>query len=213
MTEILKKYKHALLALYIFIYLPLFFLLEKTIVEFTSLNTPVDNAIPFIDIFILPYFAWFFYVVAFCAYFILVSQREFVKLMTALIIGMSSYLIICYIFPNGLTDFRPESLSDSIFSTMASGLYAVDTSTNVFPSIHVYNSIIVHIAVHLTDKIKHKWIKNSSLILCILICLSTIFLKQHALIDVFGGIVMAVIVYKIVYKGKFADFIDRKTWA
>ncbi len=214
MKNFFSKYKHALLSLYICFYLPCFFFLERAIVEFTPLNSPIDDMIPFIDVFIIPYILWFFYIMGTCLYFIIVSQREFVKLMTSLMIGMTAYLIICYIFPNGLENFRPETLNmDSAFTRLASGLYSIDTSTNVFPSIHVYNSIAAHIAVALTDKIKHKWIKTASLILCILICLSTIFLKQHAIIDVVGGIVMAAIVYKLVYQTKFNEFINKKTWA
>lgn len=214
MNSLIKKYKHIILALYVPIYLICFFLLERKVTtDFTALNSPIDDMIPFIPFFIIPYILWFFYVAASAVYFFLVSQRDFVKLMSFLITGMTVYLIICYVFPNGLRDFRPAQLdTESPFYGMVSWLYATDTSTNVFPSIHVYNSIGVHIAISLSDKIHHKAVKIGSLILCILICLSTIFMKQHALIDVIGGCVMGQLVYHMVYKTKYSDLIDRKTW-
>lgn len=214
MKNFFKRYKHALLALYTPVYLILFYILEKTITtDFTALNSPIDNVMPFIPIFIIPYLLWFVYVAGSAVYFIFVSQRDFVKLMSFLIIGMTAYLIICAVFPNGLYDFRPHNLvADDPFAKLVAWLYRTDTSTNVFPSIHVYNSIGVHVAINKSDKIPNKLIKKASLILCILICLSTIFLKQHALIDVVGGCVMGRLVYLLIYKSKLTSFIDKKTW-
>lgn len=214
MKNFFKRYKHALLALYTPVYLIVFYILEKTITnDFTALNSPIDNAIPFIPIFIIPYLLWFVYVAGSAAYFIFVSQRDFVKLMSFLIVGMTAYLIICAVFPNGLYDFRPHNIvADDPFMKLVAWLYRTDTSTNVFPSIHVYNSIGVHVAINKSDKIPNKLIKKASLILCILICLSTIFLKQHALIDVVGGCVMGRFVYLLIYKSRLTSFIDKKTW-
>lgn len=214
MKEFMKKYKHALLVLYTPVYLLCFYYLEKTITtDFTALNSPIDDIIPFIPVFIIPYLLWFVYIAASAIYFIFASQRDFVKLMSFLIIGMTAYLIICYVFPNGLYNFRPDNLvADNPFTKLVSWLYRTDTSTNVFPSIHVYNSIGVHVAINKSDKVKSRFIKNASLMLCILICLSTIFLKQHALIDVIGGCVMGRIVYLLIYRTKVSSFIDKKTW-
>ncbi len=133
--------------------------------------------------------------------------------MSFLIIGMTVYIIICYIFPNGLYDFRPAELrDDNIINKLVAWLYQTDTSTNVFPSIHVYNSIGVHVAINKSDKIKSRFIKNASFVLCVLICLSTIFLKQHSIIDVVGGCVMGRIVYILIYKTRFAAYVDEKAW-
>lgn len=214
MNNFIKRYKHALLTLYTPVYLLCFYYLEKTITtDFTPLNSPVDDIIPFIPIFIIPYLLWFVYIAGSAIYFIFASQRDFIKLMIFLIIGMTAYIIICYIFPNGLKDFRPGNLTaDSPINRLVAWLYNTDTSTNVFPSIHVYNSIGVHVAINKTDKIKIRLIKNASLVLCILICFSTIFLKQHALIDVIGGCAIGRIVYILIYKTKFSEFIDKRTW-
>lgn len=214
MKNLAKKYRHILAVLYLPFYLICFFFLERTVTtDFTPLNSPLDDFLPFIAVFIIPYIAWFFYVGASCVYFFFASQRDFLKMVSFLFFGMTVYLLICWIFPNGLRDYRPSQFSPTMpFNGLISWLYATDTSTNVFPSIHVFNSIGVHIAINRTDRIKHKWIKHGSLVLCILICLSTVFLKQHALIDVFGGCVMAGITYHLVYRTKYSGFIDRRTW-
>ena len=214
MKNFISKYKHALLTLYTPVYLLCGQYLEQTITtEFTALNSPIDNLIPFIPIFIIPYLLWFVYVAGSAVYFIFNSQRDFIKLMSFLIIGMTAYIIICYIFPNGLYEFRPAELrDDNIINRLVAWLYQTDTSTNVFPSIHVYNSIGVHVAINKSDKIKSRFIKNASFVLCVLICLSTIFLKQHSIIDVVGGCVMGRIVYILIYKTRFATYVDEKAW-
>ena len=108
-------------------------------------------------------------------------------------------MFICMIYPNGLT-LRPDNIPDNIFGKLVAVLYATDTTTNVFPSIHVYNSIAVHTALSKCKALKeHKYIVNASLILCILICMSTIFLKQHSVYDVIGGIVLMAFMYFMLY--------------
>ena len=88
----------------------------------------------------------------------------------------------------------------NICSAIVSALYRTDTCTNVFPSIHVYNSIGVHIAIMKSELLrKHRLIRVGSGILMTSICLATVFLKQHSVIDGVGSLAMAYVVYWIVY--------------
>jgi hypothetical protein len=58
-----------------------------------------------------------------------------------LIIGMSLFIAVSMVFPNGL-DLRPQEFPrDNICTDLCRYLYSIDTSTNVLPSIHVFNSI------------------------------------------------------------------------
>jgi len=80
-------------------------------------------------------------------------------------------------------------------------LYRADTCTNVFPSLHVFNTLSVCIAVHESEKLKkHKAVCNAAYILAALIILATMFLKQHSVLDVFGAVIMAYVLYKVVYE-------------
>lgn len=213
MKQLAHKYWHIAFALYMPVYLLCFFYLEKLVTtDFVALNSPIDDIIPFVDAFIVPYILWFIYVAVGCVFFFFASQREFIKLMLFLIFGMTLYLFICYIYPNGLRDFRPFMLNrNSLFYPAVHWLYSTDTSTNVFPSIHVYNSLAIHTAIMHSSKIHKRWIKDISLILCVLICLSTMFLKQHSVIDVIGGSVMAALFYRLIYRTEFTEFINKHT--
>ena len=99
--------------------------------------------------------------------------------------GMTIFLIISTLYPNGL-DLRPVQFErDNIFVDMVKMLYKADTPTNVLPSIHVFNSIGVCIAIsHNRVLSRRKVIHYGSLVLGISIILVTMFLKQHSVIDV-----------------------------
>lgn len=113
---------------------------------------------------------------------------------------MTISLLVCTLFPNG-TDFRPAIDPDkNIFCYLVSKLWSIDPCINVFPSIHVYNSVGVHIAVcHSEELKKHPMIVRASGVLMVLICLATMFLKQHSVIDVVGALLMASVIYPIAY--------------
>lgn len=204
MKALLKRNWRLCYALYTFIYLPWFFILEQVITPDTPgvhiLNTPIDEAIPFCEYFIIPYVLWFFYILVACVYMVQqATDVEFRRFALSLIIGMSISLLICMIYPSGL-NLRPTVLPDNIFGRMVAGIYASDTPTNVFPSIHVYNSLAVHIAFAKCQAMnKHKIWKMLSLILCILICMSTVFLKQHSILDVIGAFILMGILYILIY--------------
>lgn len=201
MKKFIERYKHAWVFLYAFIYLPWFVYLEKHITtEFHLIHSPADDYIPFIEFFIIPYMLWFAFIAVTIAYFFFTDTNGFYKLVTFLFTGMTLFLIISTLYPNGL-DLRPEVFArDNIFVDMVKTLYKTDTSTNVLPSIHVFNSIGAHIAIsHSQHLQKYRWVQISSLILTVSIVLSTMFLKQHSIIDVICAFLMAAIIHSFVY--------------
>lgn len=198
-----EKYRHGWVFLYIFIYLPWFFYLEEHVTtKYHLIHSTLDDKIPFIEYFIIPYTLWFAFIAVTIGYFFFFGEKsEFYRLIILLFSGMTIFLIISTIYPNGL-QLRPETfVRDNFCVDMVKQLYAVDTSTNVLPSIHVFNSLGAYIAIsHCNTLKKHRWIQIITLLLTISIILSTMFLKQHSVIDVIAGFIMAGILYLIVYK-------------
>lgn len=191
--------------LYIVIYLPWFFFLEKYVKHFEIIHVKLDDYIPFCEYFIVPYLMWFVYVAVAVLYFFFASKEDYYRLCTFLFVGMTLSMIICTIWPNG-TDLRPIGVDrDNIFMDMIRKLWKTDTATNVFPSIHVYNSIGVHIAVMNSGKFKNKrGVRIVSFLLMVSICLATVFLKQHSVVDGLGAIVMSWFMYGMVYRDEHA---------
>lgn len=201
--NLIQRYKHAWVFLYIFIYLPWFYYLEQHITansDFHVIHTALDNYIPFIEYFIVPYLLWFAFIAVTFLWFFFHDVSGFYRLAAFLFTGMTVFLIISTFYPNGL-DIRPVHFErDNIFVDMVKLLYKADTPTNVLPSIHVFNSIGVCIAIlHNKTLSSRKVIRYGSLILGSSIILATMFLKQHSVIDVTLAACMATLLYPFVY--------------
>ena len=170
------------------------------------MHSVVDDYIPFNEYFIIPYFLWFAYVAITIAYFFFVNKEDYYRLCIFLFTGMTLSLLICTLFPNG-TDFRPViDPNKNVFSKMVAMLYQADTCTNVFPSVHVYNSIGTHIAIMKSESLKkYKAVRVLSFVLMVSICMATVFLKQHSIIDVVGAVLLCGAIYPLAYAGSSAE--------
>lgn len=189
-------------ALYNVFYLLCFSYLENRHVRYHIIDSSLDDKIPFCEYFIIPYLLWFLYIAVTVGYFLFFNENttEFWSLILNLAIGMTLFLIVSYVYPNGLNIRPAEFTNDSVFTRMVQFLYRTDTPTNVLPSIHVYNSVAAFSAIHTCKNLqKHKGIRTGSFILTTLIILSTMFLKQHSIADVATGITCAVATYVLFY--------------
>ncbi len=174
-----------------------FYLVGFAIVEnaghrhYHIIHSVIDDMIPFCEYFIVPYYLWFAYIAAGILFFIFwnTDKTEYDKLCCSLAIGMTLFLIVSCVYPNA-QDLRPTVFArNNIFVDVVKSLYRTDTPTNILPSIHVYNSLVMFYALNscrmLQDK---KWVRGGALVLTILIIASTMFLKQHSVVDVSMGI-------------------------
>ena len=201
MKQLIIRYRHAWVLLYGLIYMPWFIYLERrTDVHYFLIHSPVDDYIPFVEYFIVPYLLWFVFVAVAAGYFFFTDTKGFYRLCAFLIAGMTFFLILCTVFPNGL-NLRPTNFArDNVFVDLVKYIYATDTPTNVLPSIHVFNSIGVCIAIWHSDALKtHRRIQYAAYVLALLIILSTMFLKQHSVTDVIAALVLACVIYPFVY--------------
>ena len=203
MNKLIKKYSHAWVLLYAFLYMPWFLWLERTVkTDFSVIHIELDDKIPFMEIFVIPYFLWFAYIFVTVAYFFFRDRSEFYRCTAYLFGGMTVCLLIYTIWPNG-HDLRPNLSAlgrDNLFTRLMAWLYGTDTCTNVCPSIHAFNSIGACIAIYKSRYLKSmKWLRAGALILTILICMSTVFLKQHSSFDVICAGLLALVMYMAVY--------------
>ncbi len=196
-----RKYRHGFVLLYLLLYFPWFGWLERTVTNrFHIIHMAIDDAIPFVEYFIVPYLLWFVYITAAVVYFFFKNKKEYYRLCAFLFVGMTVFLIISTVYPNGHYLRPKEFAQESIFTDLVRMVYQADTPTNLFPSIHVYNSIGVNIAVWRCEEFRKKRvIRFGSLLLMFCIILSTVFLKQHSVFDVITGIVLSAFMYTIVY--------------
>lgn len=195
--------------------MPWFLLLERHVTtRYHVIQTWVDEQIPFIEYFIVPYLLWFVFIIAAFLYFFFTDVPGFYKMARFMFTGMTIFLIISTIFPNG-QDLRPVVFErDNIFVDLVRALYRADTCTNVFPSLHVFNSLSVCIAVYNSSELrKHRAVCTGAYVLAALIILATVFLKQHSILDVLGAFFMAYVLYQFVYvteKRRLPHYVKQK---
>ena len=69
MKSLILKYRHAWVLLYGLIYMPWFCYLEKRQTIHYLIHSPLDDYIPFVEYFIIPYLLWFVFLAVTGAYF------------------------------------------------------------------------------------------------------------------------------------------------
>lgn len=157
-------------------------------------TTKLDNRIPFIKewvvIYLVCYVFWAF------NYILITREGEdkwfrfaFADILSRLICG-----IFFIILPT--TNIRPVVPGNDIFSRLMRFVYYMDRPSNLFPSIHCLVSWFCFVGIRNSKKFP-LWYKVFSCIFAILVCFSTQFTKQHYLIDVAGGILIAELCFYI----------------
>ncbi len=199
--------KHVgVIAAYAIFYVLSFFILERdTDRDYNMIHTALDDLIPFCEYFVIPYLLWFVYIAGVVVFFAFFNQdvKEYWQLVLSLALGMTLFLLVSWGYPNG-HQLRPVTFErDNIFVDLVKGLYKADTSTNVLPSIHVFNSVAVYVAVSRCQKLRRcAMVRRGAFILSFLIVLSTMFLKQHSVVDVICALILNAVVYLIIYLPK-----------
>ncbi|WP_261870782.1 phosphatase PAP2 family protein [Psychrobacter sp. JCM 18901] len=159
-----------------------------------NLATPFDNAIPFIPAMIVPY-SWSLtlFVVSF---FLVRTSTKLSLLSYRLILATIFACLIFYFYPARFSYNRP--IPDDWTQFGYQFLQLVDKPFNQLPSLHVSYAILLGVSLWDVVASKKKWISAAYRLLltsiCTLIALSTVLTYQHHLLDMFGGVVLAVLV-------------------
>ncbi len=140
-----------------------------------------DDYIPFIPIFIIPYVGYYFYIIT---SIVLLWNSKYINnffityIITSILAGIFWFLI-----PNGVK--RPMINKKGIFSKITAYIHNYDDDTNGFPSAHVYATLICsyYLSILLPQYSIIIWSIN------FFICVSTVFIKQHYVLDILGGII------------------------
>jgi len=196
------KYRHIVpLLIYGVIYMSWFGYLERTVTKhYTVIHMKVDDYIPFVEVFIIPYLLWFAYIAVVVMYLFFKNKEDYYRACAFLFTGMTVFLIISTVWPNGHHLRLTEMPRDNIFTAMIERLWKTDTATNLWPSIHCYNSIGAYFAVIKNKELaKNKWITWGSFLLSVSIVLSTVFIKQHSMFDVITAFLLSAVMYVVVY--------------
>ena len=195
------EFSHLLLLLFWPIYGFMFMSVEVLIPRdyYQSVWCELDNYIPFNELFIIPYWAWFVFLIGMIIYLGAFDVENFKRYMWFIIISYSVTITFYLIYPT-CQNLRPEITRDNIFAVAVKGLYDFDTNTNVCPSIHVLGMVASFLGGWYAKGMQSVGWKIFWIVSLILVCASTVFLKQHSIIDVIAALLLCVVTYYIVYK-------------
>ena len=182
------------------VYFALYFLTENLIPAETChpIHCRLDNIIPFCEYFLIPYVGWYALIVVSLGYFLLYNVENFKRLQTYIIITQLVAMAIYILYPSR-QDLRPEVFQrENIFTWVIGILYRFDTNTGVCPSLHVAYSLGIASTWLREESASALW-KTFVVIFVILICLSTMFIKQHSAVDFFAALPVCLLAEYVVF--------------
>lgn len=198
------EYRHTLYLLFWPLFGLVFLFLERiiTMPHYHAIHCGFDDIIPFCEFFIIPYYFWFAFIFWMLIYSFFFDIPTFVKFSRFIIITYSITCFIYIIFPN-MQELRPvEFERDNIFVDITVALHSFDTNTNVCPSLHVAGSLAVMFAGWHSKRYSTAAWRIAFTVTALLICISTVFLKQHSIIDVVTALVLCFAAYPFVFLKK-----------
>ncbi|MCY6369126.1 phosphatase PAP2 family protein [Clostridium ganghwense] len=159
-----------------------------------SLMTSIDRVIPFTKSFIIPYIIWYPFIFLIMVYLCIKDIKAYYKTLLCLNIGFIVSYIIFYFFQTAVS--RPVLGESDILIKLVGIIYKTDNPYNCFPSLHVLTTYFVMKGISEVEK--NKKITLPVNIIGILIILSTLFIKQHVVLDVIFAIVLGEIIVRVV---------------
>lgn len=162
-------------------------------VHYLVLN--IDNKIPFVKIFCVPYMLWYPLIIFCLVLFCNKDKRVYYNALSSQVLGMIVCFIVYSLFQTSVP--RPELAGNDVLTNIIRFIYNTDLPYNCFPSIHVMSSYIMVRAAYDTPAIKKKdafFIALSSF----LVIISTQLIKQHVILDLISGVMLGEFIYKLV---------------
>lgn len=179
-----------------------------TIINGSNANRPIhdivvgfDRVTPFLDFFIVPYIIWYPFIFLGLTYMCMRHRSEYYRAVVGLVIAHLLCYIVYILYQTTVP--RPIIGDDTFFLRLVNFIYSHDEPYNCFPSIHVITTYLMlksYKSINM-NKIWHAILRLVGLS----IIASTLFVKQHGILDVISAIVLAEIVYYAVSAVRFED--------
>ncbi len=145
----------------------------------------LDDKLPFINWFIIAYVGcypwWYLGLLVPIKY----NKDKFFRYIFTSLVGYVICGITFCVFPT--TIIRPTIENNNILNMLVNLIYSLDTPTNLFPSVHCFISWNLYVSIRGDKKVPFGF-RLLYLILAILVFLSTVFIKQHYVVDIFAAI-------------------------
>ncbi|MDR0245612.1 MAG: phosphatase PAP2 family protein [Burkholderia sp.] len=163
--------------------LAIFFVLERSVTPRYVLATAIDARIPFVAWSWFVYVAFFPFVIALSAY---ARPPAFAAFKEAVLIAFVLGVVCFLLFPEAVPRPDVAEIGNTFVRHRLARMWQLDLAANGFPSLHVAVTCVA--CRMLTDRRR-----VVAAAVGLLICMSTLTLKQHTVADVLGGVVLAMV--------------------
>lgn len=160
--------------------------------SYLILTFPVDDLIPFVSVFVIPYVYWYL-LIAWSALWLVFSKRTG-RLLHRMVTSIALASLIAAVFYLAMPTrmIRIELDGSDFLTRMVRLIYESDLPYNCFPSMHVAWSMIICRYMELAGP-KRLWFRLLNYGGVLLIIASTVLIKQHYTPDILGGAAVAVL--------------------
>lgn len=156
--------------------------------QFVDISLPIDHMIPvrpvWVMVYLLSYVYWALAYIAVARE----SRKHCLRLVGADFIAKVIAAACFMLMP--VTIARPELDGSGISEKLLQFIYAMDEPRNLFPSMHCMYSWIAAREFMRLEKYG-RLLKWCAVIFSVMVFLSTLFTRQHYILDIFGGIAAA----------------------
>lgn len=196
------EFRHLFLLLFWVFFGALFYAAEVLIPRdyYYPMYCPLDDLIPFCEWFMIPYVFWFVFLYGMHGYLLLFDIPAFRRFQYFIMFTYGVTIFVYLVYPN-CQELRPtEFPRDNFLTRFAAAYHAYDTNTNVCPSLHAVGSMAVAFAAWDTRRFRTRFWKITFMVTALIISISTVFVKQHSILDVFWAMLLCMAGYILVYK-------------
>ncbi len=169
----------------------MYFFINLTTTRAHDITTFVDRLIPFNEWFIIPYVFWYVYTFGTLLALAYADYKTYYRLLFSILTGMAVCFVIYFFYPTTVP--RPHVPGTNGLQRLVLDIYSDDRPYNCFPSIHMLDTILI--TLFLFRHKKGAPLKVTTGIICVLIYMSTLFIKQHSVLDALASTALGIILF------------------
>ena len=194
------RFRHALLLGGWIVYFAMYFITENLIPleRCHVIHCALDDRIPFNELFVFFYVGWYLLVFGALAWTFFYDVERFKKIQIFIMITQAVAMVMYIVYPS-VQELRPAVFPRHNALTWLLGrIYAFDTPTGVFPSLHVAYSLGI-LSAGLKDESLPAFWKGMLTFVVVMISLAVCFVKQHSALDVLSALPVGLLAEWLVY--------------
>ena len=175
-----------------------------------SLELPIDSLVPFLPWMIGVYLGCFLFWFLHYRLVAHLPREKADRFFAANLLAKAIIFLFYILLPTKMT--RPALSGTGFWDLCLRFMYWIDEPNNLFPSLHCMIAWLCWLGVRGNAEVPPLW-RVTAFVMALAVCFSTLAIRQHVLLDVFGGILLSEICYALAalpaLRGWYAALADR----